>query len=59
MKLFTNLTKTLDFDSAESFEAIYTLEYVKVFGFKLQCKMRDPNRVLRSCHPNQNFPLIL
>ena len=29
MKLFTNLTKTMDFDTAESSEALYTLEYVQ------------------------------
>ena len=28
VKLFTNLTKTMDFDTAESSEALYTLEYV-------------------------------
>ena len=28
IKLFTNLTKSMDFDSAESFQAVYTLEYV-------------------------------
>ena len=32
VKLFTNLTKTMDFDSAESFEALHKIEYVTIFS---------------------------
>ena len=31
VKLFTNQTKTMDFDSAESFEALHKIEYVTIF----------------------------
>ena len=32
VKLFTNQTKTMDFDSAESFEALHKIEYVTFFS---------------------------
>lgn len=36
VKLFTNQTKTMDFDSAESFEALHKIEYVTIFSWTLE-----------------------
>ena len=36
VKLFTNQTKTMDFDSAESFEALHKIEYVTFFSWTLE-----------------------